>query len=95
MNYIVPNPNATCPACGTNLGNLVLLCAKCWEAIPNKEKQSLRLMVFQRRDTKSKMAKCVRIAREKRGLHVAKLPEHQVQASAADIAQQLFAKGQL
>lgn len=85
MNYIVPNPNASCPACGTRMGTAVLLCTACWLMLPNKLKAELRYMVMNSVNIKSKMAKCVRVVREKRGLFVAKLPENQIQGQVADI----------
>jgi hypothetical protein len=55
-----------CASCGAKLVNVLFFCLTCWQLLPGKERASLYAMHNRRQDTTSKVAKCVRILKDKR-----------------------------
>lgn len=55
-----------CNACGGKLGNLLYFCTTCWNLIPGKERVALYTMHNKGQPTDTKVAKCVRILKERR-----------------------------
>jgi hypothetical protein len=55
-----------CGGCGAKLVNCLFFCLPCWQLLPGKERASLYAMHNRRQDTDSKVAKCVRILKDKR-----------------------------
>ncbi len=55
-----------CKSCGAKLENVIFFCRRCFMLLPGKERVSLYTMHNLKQNTDAKVAKCVRILKEKR-----------------------------
>lgn len=56
-----------CNACGTKLeAGVMYFCRPCWFTLPGNERAAFQSMHARKQDMKSKLAKCVRIIRERK-----------------------------
>ncbi len=63
-----PLPDYTfknCPACERRDPGKIFVCSVCWPNIPGNERAALNSMRSRGQDATSKLAKCVRILKEK------------------------------